>query len=402
MRHTLFRTAAAAALSLALLCGSAAAYRSEPVPWAAPEVRAAWQLGLASGALFGDYDRPATRAEFCRFACGFLEAATGESPDALAAALFPSGYDKQPFPDTSLPEAAFLAAAGVIGGRDDGAFDPEGGITREEAAKMLTLTAQLMAGAPAGAPQAAFADRALISGWALGYVDYVSFSGVMNGREDGSFDPRAGYTVQESILTFYRLWLAGVSPVRPALKAQGYPYLNFACDAEELLSLASGGEQAVLAGALARGAAAAAEGEARLSVLTPADTAALSLVRRDDSGNVLPYPDAPDTDDIRRAAAAGAYAVADGGFSLLLVLPDGTADAFSLTQGGAAVASGVCRRISVPIAEAALARAGYSAGCALYRVDLADDSSAGRIDFAAPAVLTAGGAQFVFVPAELA
>ena len=115
MRHTLFRTAAAAALSLALLCGSAAAYQSEPAPWAAPEVRAAWQLGLASGALFGDYDRPATRAEFCRFACGFLEAATGESPDALAAALFPSGYDKQPFPDTSLPEAAFLAAAGVIG-----------------------------------------------------------------------------------------------------------------------------------------------------------------------------------------------------------------------------------------------------------------------------------------------
>ena len=42
----------------------------------------------------------------------------------------------------------------------------------------------------------------------------------------------------------------------------------------------------LLAGALARSAAAA-EGEARLAVRTPADTAALSLVRRDDSGNVL-------------------------------------------------------------------------------------------------------------------
>ena len=145
--HTFRSRLAALALSAVTLTGALglpAAALSTPAPWAEPEVTAAAQLQLVPYELLDEYDAPTTRAEFCKLVVKLLCEYTNRNEDSLADYLFPNGYDKTPFPDTSDKYVALCAAAGIVGGREEGGFDPEASIQRQEAAKMLSLCASVM------------------------------------------------------------------------------------------------------------------------------------------------------------------------------------------------------------------------------------------------------------------
>lgn len=121
---------------------------------------------------------------------------------ALPAAL---GADTDAYTDAAHIQhweaVATLSKLEVIGGKDDGSFDPEGTLTRAEAAKLITLTMQggkelsteswhPITATKAGAPS--FTD---IQGhWAEDYIECCVDLGILSGRGDGTFDPDAQVT----------------------------------------------------------------------------------------------------------------------------------------------------------------------------------------------------------------
>lgn len=98
-----------------------------------------------------------------------------------------------------------MYALGVVNGKSETLFDPDGIITREEAATMICRAASLFRYVDVGSGVIYYDDAAMVSPWARSYVAWVSDQFIMNGT-DGSFLPQATYTVQEAITTVNRLY----------------------------------------------------------------------------------------------------------------------------------------------------------------------------------------------------
>jgi hypothetical protein len=95
----------------------------------------------------------------------------------------------------------------VVQGRGNGIFDPDGLITRQEAATMLARAYQAYAGA-ASAPtgELPYSDRNAIAGWAADSVAILYDWQVMRGGSDSLFDPQGNYSIEQCLATFLRLY----------------------------------------------------------------------------------------------------------------------------------------------------------------------------------------------------
>ncbi len=100
--------------------------------------------------------------------------------------------------DVTCTEAVDLfTALGFLDGMDDGAFNPQGLVTREQAAKLITY--MLIGSARAEgltAAESSFTD-VLAGRWSAPFIEYCATLGLVNGRGDGTFDPNGGVTSQE-------------------------------------------------------------------------------------------------------------------------------------------------------------------------------------------------------------
>ncbi len=97
-----------------------------------------------------------------------------------------------------------LHALGIVSGKSDNRFDPDGLLTREEAAAMLTRVAEkYMYISTYG--NLNFADANSVSPWAKYYVIWVNENSIMNGSES-KFMPKNNYTVLEAVITVNRLY----------------------------------------------------------------------------------------------------------------------------------------------------------------------------------------------------
>jgi len=114
------------------------------------------------------------------------------------------------FKDTSDRYITAAYALGIVIGKGDGIFDPNSFINRQEAAKMLSISAQIAGVTNSGTP-IEFADSGIFESWAGGYVDFVSATGIMIGVEDNNFDPYGYYTLQQAIITMQRIYAMSVS-----------------------------------------------------------------------------------------------------------------------------------------------------------------------------------------------
>ena len=150
--------------------------------------------GLVPAGLQGGYGQPITRAEFCALGVELYETVKGTEIAQRAS-----------FSDTTDMNVQKMAGLGVVNGVGDGTFDPNGQLTREQAATMLSRLAGAM-GRPLPAGTAAFTDSASISSWAADAVGQMQESGVMGGTGDGAFTPQGAYTREQSILTILRLY----------------------------------------------------------------------------------------------------------------------------------------------------------------------------------------------------
>lgn len=94
---------------------------------------------------------------------------------------------------------AWAAAEGVMSGYGGGRFGVSDPVTREQMAAILWR----YDGSPT-AEAASFADGAAISGWAVPAVRWTRAAGVMGGKADGRFDPKAYITRAEVAVILHR------------------------------------------------------------------------------------------------------------------------------------------------------------------------------------------------------
>lgn len=165
-----------------------------PSEWALNSVNRAIGLGLVPENMREQYRWGIRRGEFCALAVRFMEQASGKKIWELTDA-----NNLPHFTDTTDESILYCAALEIVGGRGGGVFDPEGHITRAEAAVILTNTAKAL-GKDTSAVVGSFGDYATIPAWATSAVNYVASIGVMKG--DGTnFNPQNGYTREQAIMT---------------------------------------------------------------------------------------------------------------------------------------------------------------------------------------------------------
>lgn len=169
----------------------------KPSDWAADDVDEAIQAGIVPKELQKQYRSAICREDFCELAAALLQkhGKTLEAPD---------DSHPNPFTDTDNRCVYALNRLGIIDGRGGGIFDPDASITRQEAAKILSKTADVL-GLARIEIYYEYADSSAAGTWALPFISDVYCLGVMQGVGENRFDPQGTYTTEQSIITMLRL-----------------------------------------------------------------------------------------------------------------------------------------------------------------------------------------------------
>jgi|GEM_PF-4627024 len=180
-----------------------------PNNWAMEEVYHAETAGLVPTALRNRYKQDISREDFAILSTHLLTVKTGKSLEDIVqertGRSLSSWQNDKLFTDSSSKEVISAAALGIVEGRGNNIFDPKGNISRQEAAKMLTKTAEAL-GCSTAAQSYTFADAASISDWAQPSAAFVAENGIMMGVGNNMFDPKGFYSRQQSYLTILRLF----------------------------------------------------------------------------------------------------------------------------------------------------------------------------------------------------
>lgn len=174
--------------------------------WAQTTVKEAASRCLVPYEFINQYTDDITREEFCVLLGNMIRVLGNYATLDDYMAEKGISYSTNGFSDCyDVDESVYMMnALGIVNGKGDGLFDPDGIITREEAATLIYRTAALF--------RYVYEDDTLyyddtykISQWARPYVAWVSDKFIMNGTE-GNFLPQQTYTVQEAITTVNRLF----------------------------------------------------------------------------------------------------------------------------------------------------------------------------------------------------
>ncbi|MCL2045948.1 MAG: S-layer homology domain-containing protein [Oscillospiraceae bacterium] len=169
---------------------------SFPSSWAQSDINFANSIGIVPSFLNCSFSDYITRAEFCSLAVLVYETVTEEK---LA--------ERKSFSDTNNVDVEKMGALGVVDGIGDGLFNPDGNLTREQAAVVLARLADSMGlNLPMGA--ANYADANDISAWAREFVGQMQAAGIMGGVGENAFSPKGAYTREQAIVTIVRLFNA--------------------------------------------------------------------------------------------------------------------------------------------------------------------------------------------------
>ena len=167
----------------------------QPSSWAKDQVGLAIDAGIVPQALQSRYTDTATRADFCALVVALIEEYWGEAITA-----------EETFTDTDDINVRKAATLGIVQGVGNGAFNPNGELTREQAATMLERTYRASLRYLQGSGTSSFADSASVSSWAADAVAKMENSGIMTGVGNNRFDPKGAYSREQSIMTMFRLY----------------------------------------------------------------------------------------------------------------------------------------------------------------------------------------------------
>lgn len=147
----------------------------------------------------GDMTKNITREQFCELAYKTISQISYQNKIKITYAARESH-----FYDTDNSSVIALKRMGIVSGRTSTQFDPDGFITREEAALILN-NAVTSLGLTKFTNTDGFKDRKEISSWAKESVNVVCGMNIMSGMGDGRFNPKGTYTKEQAISTMVRL-----------------------------------------------------------------------------------------------------------------------------------------------------------------------------------------------------
>ncbi len=167
--------------------------------WGRSQILALAEAGLVNGmdAHHFEPDRKVTRAMFVTI----LGRMYGVHEDFVAPVDFSDVHEG----DWFAPYVTWASLSGIVTGYDDGTFAPNKEITREQMALILVRYCEAYDCRLAEEEAPAFTDEGDISPWALDAVLKSRRCGLINGRDDGSFDPRGTATRAEMCAVMARL-----------------------------------------------------------------------------------------------------------------------------------------------------------------------------------------------------
>ena len=223
--------------------------------WAKTEVENAIELGFVPLSLRDNYKRNITRGEFAKLAMFFLSVQYGypgvpavqvwspveTNDNSFFSRDFMNAYcysrkdrngnsfadinvgeayvynnnreillDVTPFSDVNENiDLGFIERAyhlGIVNGISETEFKPDGEITRQEAAAMLMRVYKNYTQMEKISGEFKFSDDKDIAEWAQEDVYSINSLGIMQGVGENIFDPLNGYTVEQAIITFWRLY----------------------------------------------------------------------------------------------------------------------------------------------------------------------------------------------------
>ncbi|MDR1060997.1 MAG: S-layer homology domain-containing protein [Clostridiales bacterium] len=184
--------------------GEAAEEGAEPSGWAAGDVAEAISLRFVPTELRSRYQNAITRREFCALAIKALRASVSQYPE-LGDIMGAASEGGNPFTDVDDSAVTLAYNLGIVNGVGESHFNPDGAITRQEAATMLANLSREVLGMEIGSAPLDYGDAAGIADWAAASVGFVTEHGIMSGVGDGLFDPLSPYSREQSIVTILRL-----------------------------------------------------------------------------------------------------------------------------------------------------------------------------------------------------
>jgi alpha-tubulin suppressor-like RCC1 family protein len=169
--------------------------------WARSDAQKLYDSGITPFGVLWGFKSNITRAEFAALLISSYEVKKGEIKD----------YGDNPFSDTNTTpfslEITKATKLGIVNGKSDSRFDPDAAVTREEAAKMLSLTYAMIRGS--AFPETVnvvvpYADASKIASWAMPYVAYAYESKILQGSGAG-FAPKSNITREAAMVAVYRM-----------------------------------------------------------------------------------------------------------------------------------------------------------------------------------------------------
>lgn len=233
---------ASLALSLVLLLGClpAALATEGPSSWAEEEVNRAVEVGLVPQSIQGDWQQPVTRGEFAMLVIRYLAVTYGRTDEQLVNDYMTYCPDRngefwgeedfgdgltwwQRFSDeksgsylTDLPtgeQRAYIQSAyhmGLVNGKGDGTvYDPEGAITRQEAACLLARAYEKLDPEDHRvALYSSYTDYSAMATWVVDSISSMVGLGIMGSTSASAltFEPSGTYSREQAAVTFLRLY----------------------------------------------------------------------------------------------------------------------------------------------------------------------------------------------------
>ncbi|MBQ1435009.1 MAG: S-layer homology domain-containing protein, partial [Clostridia bacterium] len=180
--------------------GAASEKTDAPSDWAKPEIGSAIEKGLVPDGLQRNYRDRLTRGDAAEMFVRLIEKSSGQDIDSF---LEKKGVkiNEGAFSDTKDKNVLAANALGIINGRGNGVFDPNGQLKRSEITAILNRTANVM-----GIETKGFGHEFTDVGghWVDGELGWAVNQGIINGRGGGIFDPDAFVTDEEAIAITYR------------------------------------------------------------------------------------------------------------------------------------------------------------------------------------------------------
>lgn len=167
-----------------------------PSAWAKAELQLAVSDGLVISDLMNQYNKPITRLEFTRLIVNLHQVDTGII--AAPAIMYP-------FQDTASLDIAKAYELGLIKGSSTASFNPNGLLSREEAA--VIFQREWMNTHPEYVVPSvgmAFTDSDRIAVWASEAAQFMVSNGLMKGNENNQFEPKGSTTREQAIILMLR------------------------------------------------------------------------------------------------------------------------------------------------------------------------------------------------------